>query len=51
MIVEWASAVPLKRLAQPEEIVNLVAFLASERASYITGTAIQVEGGLVKSLL
>ena len=51
VIAEWASTIPLKRLAQPEEIANLVVFLASERASYITGAVIQVDGGLIKSLL
>ncbi|OGF61455.1 MAG: hypothetical protein A2Y62_12235 [Candidatus Fischerbacteria bacterium RBG_13_37_8] len=45
---DWSSNVPMKRLGKPEELARLVAFLASERASYITGTAIQVDGGLVK---
>ncbi|MEM2911759.1 MAG: SDR family oxidoreductase [Candidatus Bathyarchaeia archaeon] len=51
VIAEWASNIPLKRMAQPEEIANLVVFLTSERASYITGTVIQVDGGFIKSLL
>lgn len=51
VIAEWANNIPLKRLAKPEEIANLVVFLASERASYITGTVIQVDGGFIKSLL
>ncbi|MEM2111757.1 MAG: SDR family oxidoreductase [Candidatus Bathyarchaeia archaeon] len=51
VIDDWASKIPLKRLAKPEEIANLVVFLASERASYITGAVIQVDGGLIKSLL
>jgi len=50
VIAEWTSDIPLKRLANPEEIANLVVFLASERASYITGAVIQVDGGLTKSL-
>jgi len=51
VIAEWANNTALKRLAQPEEIANLVVFLASEKASYMTGTVIQVDGGLIKSLL
>ena len=46
----WAAQVPLRRLGQPEEFSNLVVFLASERASYITGVSIPVDGGLVKGL-
>jgi 3-oxoacyl-[acyl-carrier protein] reductase len=45
----WVDQIPLGRLGKPEELANLVVFLASERASYITGTAIQVDGGFVKS--
>lgn len=39
--------VPLKRLGKPEDIANMVAFLASEQANYITGQVIHVDGGLV----
>ena len=44
----WASQTPLRRVGQPEELANLVVFLASERASYITGSSIAVDGGIVK---
>jgi 3-oxoacyl-[acyl-carrier protein] reductase len=46
----WANQTPLRRVGQPEEFANLVVFLASERASYITGTSIAVDGGIVKGL-
>jgi 3-oxoacyl-[acyl-carrier protein] reductase len=47
----WVAMTPLGRLGEPKELAALVAFLASERASFITGTAIAVDGGRVKSLL
>jgi 3-oxoacyl-[acyl-carrier protein] reductase len=46
----WAKQTPLGRIGQPEEFANLVVFLASERASYITGVSIAVDGGTVKGL-
>ena len=46
----WAAQIPLGRLGQPEEFANLVVFLASECASYITGTSIAVDGGFVKGI-
>lgn len=46
----WASQIPLCRLGQPEEFANLVVFLASERASYVTGATIAVDGGFVKGI-
>jgi meso-butanediol dehydrogenase / (S,S)-butanediol dehydrogenase / diacetyl reductase len=41
------AAIPLGRIEQPEDVANLVAFLASKESGYITGQSINVEGGLV----
>ena len=46
-----ASTIPLGRFGRPEELADLVAFLASEKNSYITGTTILVDGGVVRSVL
>jgi 3-oxoacyl-[acyl-carrier protein] reductase len=48
---KWEQEIPMARLGEPREFAALVAFLASERASYITGTSIQVDGGWTRSLL
>jgi 3-oxoacyl-[acyl-carrier protein] reductase len=42
--------IPMRRFGDPRELGALVAFLASERASFITGTTTQIDGGLVRSL-
>ncbi|MBZ5582524.1 MAG: SDR family oxidoreductase [Acidobacteriia bacterium] len=46
----WAEQTALGRLGRPEEFADLVVFLASGRASYITGASIAVDGGLVKGI-
>lgn len=51
VIAGTTASFPMKRMGEPEELAALVAFLASERASYITGTTIPVDGGLAKGLL
>jgi 3-oxoacyl-[acyl-carrier protein] reductase len=48
---KWEHEIPMKRLGEPREFAALAAFLVSERASYITGTSIQVDGGWIRSLL
>jgi len=45
-----AKDVPAGRLGEPEEYGDLVAFLASDRAAYITGTSIPIDGGLLRSV-
>lgn len=46
-----AGAVPLRRLGTPDDIAEVVAFLASPRASYVNGQALYVDGGLSKALM
>lgn len=47
----WVKEIPARRLAEPAEFADVVAFLASERASYVTGVALSVDGGYIKSLI
>jgi 3-oxoacyl-[acyl-carrier protein] reductase len=47
---EAASDVPLGRVGEPTDLANLVAFLCSELASYLTGLVVAVDGGLIRSI-
>lgn len=47
----WASEIPMGRMGDPQEIGTLVAFLASPRASFITGSAVSIDGGIMRRLI
>jgi 3-oxoacyl-[acyl-carrier protein] reductase len=49
-VARWERQIPMGRLGTPRELAALAAFLASERASYITGTSVPVDGGWIRSL-
>ena len=51
ILAEDAAAIPMGRLGTPEEFANVVVFLASPAASYVTGVTVQVDGGAVQGLL
>jgi 3-oxoacyl-[acyl-carrier protein] reductase len=48
---EWEQAVPAKKIGEPEDLAALIAFLASEKAHYMSGTTIAVDGGRIAGVL
>ncbi len=50
MMKQMRAQIPMGRIGTPEELAAAVTFLASERASYITGAVIQVDGGFIRSI-
>jgi len=51
VLARFEREIPMKRLGEPNELAALAAFLASDRAAYITGQSIAVDGGWIKGLL
>jgi NAD(P)-dependent dehydrogenase (short-subunit alcohol dehydrogenase family) len=46
---EWAEGIPMERIGEPHELGEAVAYLSSDRSSYLTGTAVPVDGGSMRS--
>ena len=51
IVHEFSEEIPMKRFGQPEEIAAMVVFLASHKASYVTGQSILVDGGIARGLI
>eukprot|EP01121_Diplochlamys_sp_Union-15-3_P010602 TRINITY_DN2991_c0_g1_i1.p1 TRINITY_DN2991_c0_g1~~TRINITY_DN2991_c0_g1_i1.p1 ORF type:complete len:280 (-),score=56.85 TRINITY_DN2991_c0_g1_i1:40-840(-) len=49
-LIKWGKTHPIGRVAKPEEIANVVTFVLSDKASFMTGTEIKVDGGLIAAL-
>jgi NAD(P)-dependent dehydrogenase (short-subunit alcohol dehydrogenase family) len=47
---QFVQEIPLGRIGRPEEIADLVVFLASERAAFVTGTSVTADGGMTRSM-
>jgi 3-oxoacyl-[acyl-carrier protein] reductase len=50
VFADWTRQIPAGRIGTPQEFAAVVAFIASERASYVNGTSIAVDGGMIRSL-
>jgi 3-oxoacyl-[acyl-carrier protein] reductase len=50
ILKQSAASIPMQRYGEPEEFANAVTFLASKKASYITGTMLRVDGGMIPSV-
>jgi 3-oxoacyl-[acyl-carrier protein] reductase len=50
VFADWAHQIPAGRIGTPQEFAAVVTFLASERASYVNGTSVAVDGGMIRSL-
>ena len=51
VLKQWNEKIPLRRIGVPNDLAGLITFLASDRASYLTGTTIQVDGGMYSGVL
>lgn len=50
-VVEQTRNIPIGRFGTPEELANVIVFLASEKASYVTGATVSVDGGVIRGIL